>query len=496
MDRLSNCQMGLSSQNERLFSRGWSKIPLWEFFFGMVVLFMALIPLEGYSQDGIRPPYPGCPQNNVNVTRIDFFDEEGDPFDPLVEYPLGTEVSGQIFFTFGGSTSNAYSMYTQYDVFINDQFSETVILCLFQGQTVVKNTATFVDDFTWEWGDKFEIKNIFMRWETGNPKNVACGDGSGGNAQCYGNEAGFLVNTPLVPNFNFETNCTNFEVKFTDATVGGNLPYKSRNWNFAGLGSSSLQNPTFTFPSAGSYNVTLTVVDQLNITKSVTKTVDLFNALGLSFNKIDDDCSDVNTGSIDLNVAGGLAPYTYLWSKTGDAGYSFDGQDPTGLSAGTYSVTVTDSRECTAITTVTIVRPIQSESPNPQTFEFCEGSGDQLLSVSPATGYIIKWYDSEMNPLQVAPTVSTSSAGTESFYITQFKDGECESEMAEVTVTINPAPAAPTSPVNVTICEGDAESITASATVPQGFSIVWYTTADGDVTTESPSLSTVGTITY
>uniref|UniRef100_UPI002590BBA9 PKD domain-containing protein n=1 Tax=Algoriphagus sp. TaxID=1872435 RepID=UPI002590BBA9 len=264
-----------------------------------LVLMLIFFFVQGavWAQGGIRPPYPGCPQNNVNVTRVDFFDQNGQPFDPLIEYELGTPVSGQIFFTFGGSTNNAYSMYTQYDLFINDQFVETVILCLFQGQTVVKNTPIYADDFSWNWGDKFEIKNIFMRWETGNPKDVSCGDGSGGNAQCYGNIDGFLVNTPLVPNFNFLTNCTDFSVKFTDATVGGNLPYKSWNWNFAGLGTSSLQNPTFTFPSAGSYDVTLTVVDQLNITKDIVKTFDLFGALSLSTSKVDDDCSDANTGS-------------------------------------------------------------------------------------------------------------------------------------------------------------------------------------------------------
>ncbi|MBC6365565.1 hypothetical protein DDT91_02085, partial [Algoriphagus sp. AK58] len=388
------------------------------------------------AQDGIRPPYPGCPQNNVNVTRVDFFDENGNPFDPLVEYELGTPVSGQLFFTFGGSTNNAYSMYTQYDIFINDQFVETVILCLFQGQTVIKNTPIYADDFTWEWGDKFEIKNIFMRWETGNAQNVPCGDGSGGNAQCYGNVTGFLVNTPLVPNFNFETNCINYEVKFTDATVGGNLPYKSWNWNFAGLGTSSLQNPTFTFPSAGSYDVTLTVVDQLNITKDIVKTVDLFGALSLSTTKVDDDCSEANTGSIDLTVSGGVGPYSYSWTKTGDAAYSFSGEDPTGLSAGIYNVLVTDNRGCTATTSVTIITPAQSPAPSPQTFEFCQGSGNQDLVVTPTPNFTIKWYDSAMNPLSGAPTVSTATSGTQTYYISQFKSGECESEKVAVTVSI------------------------------------------------------------
>ncbi|WP_144606758.1 Ig-like domain-containing protein, partial [Algoriphagus algorifonticola] len=409
-----------------------------------------------WAQEGIRPPYPNCPQNNVNVTRVDFFDEDGLPFDPLVEYEIGTPVSGQIFFTFGGSTNNAYSMYTQYDIFINDQFVETVILCLFQGQTVIKNTPTFADDFTWAWGDKFEIKNIFMRWETGQPKNVPCGDGSGGNAQCYGNIDGFLVNTPLVPNFNFETNCSNYEVNFTDATIGGNLPYKSRNWDFAGLGNSSLQNPTFTFPSAGSYEVTLTVVDQLNITKDITKTVTLFNSLSLTNTKVDDDCSVDPTGSIDITVSGGDGSYTYAWSTTDGSGLVVNAEDQTGLSAGTYSVTVTDGKGCFVTKDITIIKPETSPAPSAASFEFCEGSGDQLLDVDPVSeSYQINWYDESMDPLPGAPTVATTSAGIFTYYITQSRvdETECESEVAEVSVTVNPAPAAPVSGGDQEICE-------------------------------------------
>jgi gliding motility-associated-like protein/uncharacterized repeat protein (TIGR01451 family) len=485
-------RMGGSTGN-----RWWSTSGLYQWLVLMLIFFFVQGAVR--AQDGIRPPYPGCPQNNVNVTRVDFFDGNGNPFDPLVEYELGTPVSGQLFFTFGGSTNNAYSMYTQYDIFINDQFVETVILCLFSRQTVIKGVPVYADDFTWEWGDKFEIKNIFMRWETGNPNanSPTCGNGSGGNAQCYGNENGFLVNTPLVPNFNFLTNCTDFSVKFTDATVGGNLPYKSWNWNFAGLGTSSLQNPTFTFPSAGSYNVTLTVVDQLNITKNIVKTVDLFNVLSLSTTKIDDDCSVSNTGSIDLTVNGGVGPFTYAWTKSGDAGYSFNGQDPTGLSAGTYTVLVTDSRQCTSTTSVTITTPAQSPAPTGQNFVYCEGDGDQTLSITPATGYTIKWYDSAMNPLGGAPTISTSAAGSFTYYISQFKEGECESAKATINVTVNAAPVAPVSGGDKIECEASPiQTLTATATVPQGFSVVWYDAASGGNVVANPIRNTVGSVTY
>ncbi|WP_332914498.1 hypothetical protein [Algoriphagus boritolerans] len=107
---------------------------------------------------------------------------------------------------------------------------------------------------------------------------------------------------------------------------------------------------------------------------------------------------------------------------------------------GTYVVTYSfTSEECPKTTTTSVTIPNKAPTPEAQTFDFCEGSGtdqSQLLSVTPATGYTITWYDSDMNPLQSAPEVSTATAGIQTFYITQIKDGECESEMAEVTVNI------------------------------------------------------------
>lgn len=58
-----------------------------------------------------------------------------------------------------------------------------------------------------------------------------------------------------------------------------------------------------------------------------------------------------STGSIDLTVTGGIAPYTYSWS--GPAGYTASTEDIAGLDAGTYIVTVTD-KYC-GVATITVV---------------------------------------------------------------------------------------------------------------------------------------------
>jgi hypothetical protein len=67
------------------------------------------------------------------------------------------------------------------------------------------------------------------------------------------------------------------------------------------------------------------------------------NPLNLDYTKINVACHGAATGSINLLVSGGTAPYSYSWSGPTAIGNT---PNATNLLAGTYNVTVTDANHC------------------------------------------------------------------------------------------------------------------------------------------------------
>ncbi|TNE69570.1 MAG: hypothetical protein EP344_00305 [Bacteroidetes bacterium] len=121
--------------------------------------------------------------------------------------------------------------------------------------------------------------------------------------------------------------------------IGGQGPY---NYNWVGpVNIPNIPDP-ISLP-AGTYSVTVT--DGFGCTDAETFQIIAPNALTPTVGAVlGTNCYNPNIGSIDLNVTGGFPNYTYQWSNGSNV------QDPSGLAAGTYTVTVTDQSGCTTTT--------------------------------------------------------------------------------------------------------------------------------------------------
>ena len=105
-------------------------------------------------------------------------------------------------------------------------------------------------------------------------------------------------------------------------------------------------------------------------------------------------CAEENDGSIDINVAGGTEPYTYNWDFIND---QFDingelineGSSVSELSAGTYSVDITDANGCelTQEIILTAPTPLVIEDMSIETIAtYCLENGEISLDVSGGCG--------------------------------------------------------------------------------------------------------------
>ncbi|MFK7809260.1 MAG: PKD domain-containing protein, partial [Saprospiraceae bacterium] len=169
----------------------------------------------------------------------------------------------------------------------------------------------------------------------------------------------FTVAEPIyvnIPEANFTsdvtTGCAPLTVSFTDLSVNNFFAdVVSWNWDFGpGLGTSDLQNPSFTFENIGSYDVVLTVTDTWDCNHTITLTdyIDVtFPIAGFELDSLGCTNNDV---LFESTSSGWQLNYSWDFgdSQTGA------GSNPTHqyLTEGTFTacVTITDGYGCTDFT--------------------------------------------------------------------------------------------------------------------------------------------------
>ena len=116
------------------------------------------------------------------------------------------------------------------------------------------------------------------------------------------------------------------------ANGSGNYTYTWANGAGTGNTASNL--------GANTYSVTITDNGFANCFIDTSFTLNSNSTLALSLtNPINPTCAG-NDGSITVDLSGGTAPYTYLWSNSSTS------QQICNLASGTYTLTVTDANGC------------------------------------------------------------------------------------------------------------------------------------------------------
>jgi hypothetical protein len=206
------------------------------------------------------------------------------------------------------------------------------------------------------------------------------------------------------------------------AVTGGSQPYT---FSWAPIGGSA---STATNLPAGTY--TCTVTDQTGCSVPTVVTVGSTSPVAITLYMTNDSCPSP-TGTGYVSIQGGQGPYSILWSNSATTNYI------TQLSAGTYTVTVTDANGCTATGTGVVGSAPANFSHYTNMYEIVGACGDSasLLAYSSDPSSTFSWTPSA---LVVNPNSSNTYAyptTNMTFYVTI--TGQCGTAIDSVVVFVD-----------------------------------------------------------
>lgn len=266
----------------------------------------------------------------------------------------------------------------------------------------------------------------------------------------------------------------------TDASCGvndGSVSVTASNGNmpYSYLWSNGSTTASVTGLGSGTYNVTVVDDDGCDATASETVSVPSGPSATAALTPV--GCFGGNDGVINATVTGGTTPYSYLWSNGATT------EDISGLTAGTYSGTITDDNGCTfAVSNLVVSEPALLTLSASGTDVTCNGDGDGAVSLTVAGGtplYSYSWSNGA-----TTQNLTGLSGGVYSATVTD--ENSCTAN-SSVTVS-EPSAISVTASSNDVTCNGDGDG-SIDLAVTGGTTPYSYNWNNGAVTEDLNNLS-------
>jgi len=285
--------------------------------------------------------------------------------------------------------------------------------------------------------------------------------------------------TIVTPAFNVTSPlCSNTKTFVSTSTVNQGV-IDSYLWNFGNGATSTLQNPTYTYPSSGTYTVSLTITGSMGgCPQTTTQQVMVYPPPIASAGPDKSVCAGQQA---TLTASGGVS---YQWSN------SVNTQSITvsPLTATTYTVTATDANGCTASDNAVVSinpTPVASAGPNKAV---CIGAA-ATLNGSGGTTYL--WAPAATLDNSAIATPVANPTITTTYSVTVSNSNNC-SATSSMVLTINNLPVGNAGPNNA-LCIGNNTTLNATG----GTSYLWSPAATlNNAGIASPVATPTATTTY
>jgi PKD repeat protein len=281
---------------------------------------------------------------------------------------------------------------------------------------------------------------------------------------------------PPVASFTASTTalCVGQSVTFTDTST--NIPFVW-SWTITGAtpSTSTAQNPTFVFNTAGLYTVVFTAT---NYNGSDTATfTNYINVTAIPVVTSTTPASRCDAGTVTLGATASLG--TLNWYAAASGGTSLG----TGTSFITPSISTTttyyvesasgtcSSTRIAVVATVNTTPTITATTPNSR----CD-AGSVVLNATSSAGSTI-WYSTPTGgtPLATTNSFTTPIISTTTTYYVEASTGSCTSPRTPVIATVNTTPTI-TATTPASVCDSGVMTLTATAS---GGTVTWYNVPSG-----------------
>lgn len=282
---------------------------------------------------------------------------------------------------------------------------------------------------------------------------------SGGIFYACGGNTTSTSNTGFVEQFSMTTICNPITVTTTPNSCGsGNIgtatatplfctgPY-SYSWSTSPVQTTQ----TATGLAGGTYTVIVTGSGGCNEVDTAFATIPAGLLVVTVPPYVNVSCNGGGNGAASISASGGTAPFTYSWNPT-----SQTTSTATGLTAGVYSVTVTDAAGCSGTQTISITQPAPLTTTISSLPAACGGNnGSATVAVTGGSGiFTYLW-----NPSAAATATATGlPAGNYSVSVTDANGCTATNTVTVASSGSITATAGPSS----TICSGQTVSLSAS----------------------------------
>jgi len=304
---------------------------------------LVLILCLAVTSLGVAQTYPdcrfSCASNDVVLEEI--WIEVG-----IESCASGDDVSGTIYGRFYNRTNTERgAVRILADLYVGGSFLQRLDACVASGLS--PGASEFpIGSIRVPCSSGIALRNVIVSWGAG---NETCGDAP----RCAerGSKCSLMSEIRITPTFLTVSAtaqspvCPGAPVQFTSTAEGDAPPYSYR-WDFGdGFGTSTAAAPMYAYPGPGMYVATLTVTDQDGASSTASVEVEVLEGpLAAAAND-----GPYRTGDTASLVAEGGT--TYQW--VGPAGFLSSLQTPIIPSIsrdtiGTYTVTVSDERGCSA----------------------------------------------------------------------------------------------------------------------------------------------------